>query len=113
MSLQKIPLDNSPNQNFQCALTIGNENRNLSFLLCYNQIAEYWVISITDTNTGELLLDSVSFVTGQYPAGNILEPYSYLDIGSAFLVNVSGSSMDYPDDTNLGADFVLLWGDTL
>jgi hypothetical protein len=113
MATQKIPLDNSPNQTFQCTLTVGSRNITLSFKLCYNEMAGYWCMTITDPITGSLILDSIPLITGQNPAANILEPHAYLDIGSAFIVNVSGSPMDFPDDTNLGTDFVLIWGETL
>lgn len=42
-----------------------------------------------------------------------LEQYSYLNIGSAYIVktdtNISG---DKPNDKNLGSTFILVWGDT-
>ena len=113
MALQKIPLDNSPNQNFQTTLTVDGRNITLNFHLSFNETAGYWVMTIIDPLTGSIILDSIPLVTGQYPAGNMLEPHSYLGIGSAFLINISGSPMDFPDDTNLGTDFVLLWGDTI
>jgi len=74
-------------------------------------------MTITDQN-GNLLLDSVPFVTGVAPNGsklnamqNLLNQFSYLDIGSAALLNASGIAADRPNAFDLGTDFLLLWGD--
>jgi hypothetical protein len=77
----------------------------------FNEIALYWVMSISDTN-GNLLLDCLPMTTGRYPAGNILQQHGSLGIGSAYMVDISGSGIDYPDATNLGTAFLLLWDDT-
>lgn len=68
-------------------------------------------MSITDS-AGSLLLDVVPLVTGDYPAANLLKQYSYLNIGSAYIVPASNNLIDNPDFTNLGTDYVLVWNDT-
>lgn len=107
---QIIPLDNTPNQTFTAVVTVNGQNINLGFNLSFNETAGYWVMTINDSN-GVILVDSIPIVTGAKPAANLLEQYAYLDIGSAYLLNVTNSPMDWPDDTNLGTDFVLAWGD--
>lgn len=109
--LQQIPLDSSHNQTFQCVLAIDGVNRTLQFFIRWNEMAEYWVMSITDPIENALLLDSIPLITGNYPAANILAPYKYMKIGSAYLINIGGVSAD-PAIDDLGTNFTLYWSDT-
>ncbi len=111
MANQIIPLTTDPNQTFQTTLTVDGKNITLTFDLRYNEEAGCWIMGIEDAD-GNLLLDSVPLVPGKYPAANILAQHAYLGIGSAYIINTANSSADHPDDTNLGTDFVLVWGDT-
>jgi hypothetical protein len=113
MSVQLIPLNATPNQTFQSTLSVDSKNITLEFNLRYNEIAGYWVMKLTETVNNTVLVDSIPLIPGGYPADNILDQYSYLGIGSAFIVKSSSVSADYPDDNNLGTDFLLIWGDTL
>jgi hypothetical protein len=114
MSQQVIPLTPNPNQTFTVTLNIDSSNITLTMILRYNVIAEYWVLTIINSATQAIILDSIPFVTGDYPAANILGQYTYLQIGSAYVVNTDNSPLDYPDDStnSLGTDFVLIWSDT-
>ena len=110
MSLQIIPLDNSPNQSWQVTVNVNGRPVPLAVTLRYNEIARYWVMTLKD-QSGNLILDSVPFITGVGQTQNILGQYTYLAIGSATIFNASGISLDYPNNLNLGSDFLLLWGD--
>jgi hypothetical protein len=77
----------------------------------YLEVAGYWIMTIRDQQSA-LLIDSLPLVTGYYPAANLLQQYAYLAIGSAYLLNVSGTDEDSPDSTNLGSSFLLVWDDT-
>lgn len=85
---QNIPLDNSPNQIWNVSVDVDGKSIPLSITLRYNEIAEYWVMTIRDGN-GNLVLDSIPFVTGAGASQNILEQFVYLKIGSATLFNAS------------------------
>ena len=111
MSQQIIPLDSTPNQTFTTQVNVNGQNMSLKFDIRYNETAAYWVMTITDSPSGKILVDSLPMVTGVAPAGNLLGQYEYLGIGSAYLLNMTNSPMDYPDSTNLGTDFILAWGD--
>jgi len=108
MSYQKIPLTCDANQTFQATLTIGDTSTTLTFTLKYNGVAGYWVMSISDTS-GTLLIDSLPLVRGDYPAGNLLGQYAYLGLGSAYIISTGTSDLDYPDDSTLGDEFILIW----
>jgi hypothetical protein len=110
--MQEIPLDSTNNQTFSAIPSVDGVNISLRFFVRWNDIAGYWTMSITDANTGVLLLDSIPLVTdGGKDAFNFLGQFSYLGIGSAYLVNVGGVSSD-PSADDLGLNFKLLWGDT-
>lgn len=109
--MQLINLDSTPNQTFQVTLSVDEANLTLRFYLHYNEVAGYWVMTITDPKTGSILIDSVPLVTGEDPVSNILAQYAYLKIGSAYLINVGGVSND-PSEDDLGINFALFWGDT-
>lgn len=109
---QIIPLSNSPNQTLLVTLLVDGSNLTLQFGFRYNEMASYWVMQIVEPSSGQIILDSIPLVTGDYPAANILSQYAYMQIGSCYLVKVGATSNDYPDDTDLGTDFVLVWSDT-
>ena len=108
---QIIPLSVSPNQTFTVNLTVDGNALTLNLGLRFSTMAGYWVLSIYDANNN-IILDSLPMITGWYPAGNILAQYSYLKIGSAFILNEGTSDSDYPGSSDLGTGFQLLWADT-
>jgi len=107
-----IPLTTDPDQNFICTIPVDGKNLTLKLRVIFNTAANYWVMSITDPKTNKLILDNIPLLTGEYPAADLLGQYKYLGLGSATIVNVGNRTMDSPDSTNLGSDFLLLWGDT-
>lgn len=113
MAYRILPLVTGANQSFTCTLPIDGKNITLTFTITYNGIGGYWFMTITDPKTKETILDGVPLLPGEYPAADILGQYSYLGIGSAVVLPTSSIASDTPDDTNLGSDFVLVWGDTV
>lgn len=111
MADQIVPLTTQPNQTFQIALSVGNATIRLNLTIVYNELANYWTMTIADSNNN-ILLTSIPLITGCWPAANILSQYQYLNIGSAYVLNISNNTTnDYPNATSLGIDFVLLWSD--
>lgn len=108
--MQKIVLSSTPNQTIEAILSVNGVNRNFQFFIRFNDIANYWVMRITDLDTNEVLLDSVPLLPAIDSSGNILAQYDYLRIGSAYLVAVSDEFMT-PGIDDLGTNFILLWGD--
>jgi len=107
MTLQVIPVSTSPYQSFDYAITINGVLTNFHFNINYNMTAHYWVMTVSNASTLEILIDSLPLVVN----GNLLEQYDYLQIGSAYIYNWGNVAMDSPDDTNLGTDFQLIWDD--
>jgi hypothetical protein len=109
--MQIVPLT-SNNQTLSCQLSIDGTNKTLTLSITYNTPANYWFMSISDSN-GNKLLDSVPLLVSDYPAADILGQYTYLSIGSAAIVPASSLPDLTLDDTNLGTDFFLVWTDTI
>jgi hypothetical protein len=106
MSLQVIPVNSAPGQTFNVAVSINGAVQIFFITLTFNEVAAYWVMSISDANQN-LLVQGIPLVTGL----NLLRQYQYLEIGSIYLINTTGVDIDYPNNTDLGSDFVLAWGD--
>jgi hypothetical protein len=107
-----IPLDNAPNQTLETTVFVDGSNVKLRLTFNFNEIAGYWIMSITDPTTSNLLIDSIPLVVGVYPASNIIQQYAYLGLGSAYVVPMGGSPLDFPDANTLGSYFCLVWGDS-
>ena len=113
MSDNLIPLTTAPNQTFTAVLNVNNAILRLNLTIRYNEMATYWVMTIADQNNN-VLLDSIPLLTGTWPAANILQQYQYLNIGSAYVINAGSQTLyDYPNITDLGTDFVLVWSDNV
>lgn len=111
MATQIVPLTPNMNQNFKITLSVDGKNITLNLAFVYNTPGGYWFMSISD-NIGNMLLDAIPLVTGNYPTADILGQYTYLGLGSAMIVPI-GSVQGIPNETNLGTDFVLAWSDTV
>jgi hypothetical protein len=105
---QIIPLTNDPNKTLQTTVEVNNTNITLKLVFHYNEMAKYWCMSIINSDN-TLLIDSLPLVTGVYPSANLLGQYSYLGIGSAYLIKTTQSTLDYADDNTLGNTFQLVW----
>lgn len=112
MSYNIIPLT-PMNQSFTCTVPVDSKNITLGFTFTYNEPGGYWFMAVKDAKTNTMLLDAVPLVTGEFPAADLLGQYTYLGIGSAAIVPTSSLATGIPDDTNLGSDYVLVWGDTV
>ena len=98
-----------PTRPFKSTLTVDGNNITLGFKIIFNEVAGYWVVMILNPITNVIILNSIPLL----PSMNILGQYSYLRIGSAYLINASHTQEEYPTDSNLGIDFILVWGDTV
>jgi hypothetical protein len=106
---QLIPLDSAPGQAWQVAVNINGSTSLFFVTLNYNEVGNFWEMTIEDSNQN-LLLDSLPLVTGT----NLLGQFAYLGIGSLYIVNASGvATPNYPNNTDLGTDFVMVWGDNV
>lgn len=107
---QQIPLTSEPNQEFEVTLKIGEENKSFKFTASWNRVANYWVISITNQSTGEMMLDSIPLVCGGDVTSDVLLAHLSLQLGAAYLVNsVDTPGSENPNYNNLGTEFVLVW----
>lgn len=109
--MYKIPLTNSPNQTFNVIVPVDEENKDLTITLNYNEVADYWSISIADTQTEKALVSQIPMLESYMDFANILIQLGYLGIGSAFVVAMQETKECRPDGENLGTKYILIWGD--
>ena len=109
--LQQIPIGPDPNQTFTSTVLVGGKNIKIKFFLRWDSQAGYWVMSLIDPVTQKYYVDGIPLMVGIPPTSNLLQPYGYLGIGSCYISNVSNLPSGVPNDTNLGVDYVILWGD--
>jgi hypothetical protein len=108
---QIIPLTNSPQQSLQVTLSIDGGTVTLNLIVSFNEVGGFWVMQIFDP-AGGVILSDVPLVTGSWPAANVLSPFVYMSIGSAYVIN-NGGIGDWPGITGWGlGGFLLLWSDT-
>jgi hypothetical protein len=109
MALQQIPLDTAPNQTWAVTVNINGGSQSFFCELNYNELSQYWTMNISAVNQN-FSLSGIPLVTGL----NILAQFAYLGIGSIYVINSSGvASPNFPNDSDLGSDFILLWGDNI
>jgi hypothetical protein len=106
MSLQVIPVNSAPGQTFNVSVSINGAVYSFFVLLVFNEVAMYWVMSISDANQN-LIVAGVPLVTGL----NVLRQFQYLGIGSIYVINATGVDIDFPNSSDLGSDFLLCWAD--
>lgn len=102
-----IPITAAPNQTFNCKVSVDGKNLVLHFRTRFNEVAGYWLVSLSDSKGNEYIVNMPIL-----PAENLLEQYSYLGIGSAFIIKSSAITDVWPTANTLGTEWSLLWSDT-
>lgn len=103
-----VPVTSNPNQTFTSTIPVDGSSIKFNFFLKFNTENNCWVLDIKDSSNNGIVT-GINLVTGV----NLLEQYSYLKIGSAYLVKADTSlTDDLPTQYNLGTSFKLVWGDT-
>jgi hypothetical protein len=110
MALYSVPVKSSPDQQFNIIMPLAGINTAFKVRLRYNTIADYWVLTLSD-KSGNLIVDSLPLVTGVASAVNLFGQFQHLGIGGMAIVKMGNNSLDYPNDSTLGTDFMMLWGD--
>lgn len=102
-----VPISDIPNNTFSSKIPVDGKNLTLTFRVTYNELAKYWLIDINDTN-GNVLIRGLPVI----PAQNILEPYQYMQIGSAYILPRTKVKEQWPTAGTLSSDWYLVWSDT-
>lgn len=94
-------------QTFKLTLDGGKRNINIKLALRYHDIYDCWIGTVYDNSNGKMLIDSMPMVCGV----NLLGQYSYLEIGEAYILPTTETTLMMPDNKTLGSVFQLFWGD--
>lgn len=109
MAAQLIPVTSNPTQTLQVTISPDGTIISLSLVIRYLEMAGVWSLTIKDAVSGNLILDSIPLICGEFPAANLLSQYIYLGLGSWYCINLSGTTLeDWPGKSSLGGDFGLL-----
>ncbi len=112
--IQEIPITPTHNYELTVNVQLFETNRLMKIIQHYNKTAGYWVVTIVDPTTEEILIDSLPLVTGKIytESLNIIRALGYLLIGNIYLQpRVSIPTSDFPNETNLETDFQFIWAD--
>ncbi len=101
-----LPVTSQPNQTFKTVLPLGERNVELTIGLSFREVPGYWTMDITGKD-GVMLLSNLPLLKG----GNLLAQYGYLGLGYLTVVEVNPTGAEYPGASQLGSDFVLVWGE--
>lgn len=101
----QIPITNQPNQIFTCTIPQGQNNITLNFIVIWNEVALYWMLSLTNAQID--LLEMLPLVNTD---SNFLSQFAYFDIGSAYLMPTSNNAPAWPGLTDWGTNYVMAWG---
>lgn len=107
----RVPIRAYPNQSFQCRVPVNGTNRNFGFFLWYNEQAKYWLMTLTDVDKEETLFANIPLLSSGIYFHDILTQFGYKEIGMCFIVPVTNDKASMPNDKNLGAEYVVIWGD--
>lgn len=102
-----IPITSKPNNTFSCKIPVDSANLTLVFKTHYNEVAGYWIVSVSKGDGTELIHN-----LPMLPAQNILEQFSYMEIGAACILSSRQVAEQWPNADNLGSEWLLVWGDT-
>lgn len=112
MAWNVIPLDSTPDQEFNVTVEVSGISIPLFLHLRYNTEGEFWKMDVMDGRDHKMLIAGVPFLTGEYPAADILAQFQHLGIGSALIIEATDQTAEeIPGLFDLGTDFVLVWGD--
>lgn len=101
----QIPLDNSPNQNFDVTVYINGKNTVFNLYLSYNT-GHYWTIQVRDRYKNPIT-DNIPMLSNQ----NLLQGLGYLKIGELYLITKTDANDEIPNINNIGTDYYLIWED--
>ena len=109
--MYKIPLTNSPNQTFSTAVPVNGENKDFTFVLNYNEQAQYWSMTLMDSLTNEILFSQLPMLFSFFEFANMITQLSYKQIGSIYICPVQETQSSAPNDKDIGQKYILVWGD--
>lgn len=109
--MYKIPLTTAPNQTFTCNIPINNENIRFRFFLSYNEQAQYWLMTLTRVSDNKELLTNIPLIVSKSRFMDLFCQLDYMKIGFCIISPVDEDQKSMPDDTDLGTNYLMIWGD--
>lgn len=104
-----LPVTCRPNQTFKARIVVDQENIELTIHLNFREVCGYWTMDLLDKE-GQMLLSNAPLIKADDPADNMLYQFDYLNLGYLIVREVNNTGVEYPGATQLGTDFLLVWG---
>lgn len=113
MQLSKVDIKPIPNQTFKVIVTFDDKKQTFFLTFNYREVCEYWTMTIKDVYQN-VLLSNIPCVTGGglLEAGNLLQQFGYMALGSMLMHKTQNTSNDVPGPRDLGIEYEFYWGDT-
>ena len=109
--MYKIPLTNSPNQKFTTTVPVNEGNIDFDIELRYNEIAEYWTMTLIDTQSRQIIFSQLPLLSSFFEYANIAHQFQYKNIGSIYIVPMQMTKACRPNNIDIGKKYILIWGD--
>lgn len=104
-----LPVTCRPNQTFKTKIVVDKENIELTIHLNFREVCGYWTMDLLDKE-GKMLLSNAPLIKADDPADNLLYQFDYLSLGYLMIYEANNTGAQYPGATQLGTDFLLVWG---
>jgi hypothetical protein len=114
MASLKIPISSSYlAQTFTLLTEVDGENRKFIVELRFMDKLGYWSMNVKDPSTLAYYLVGVPLLPGIGVTANLFRQFSHKLIGSFYVIGLSDDiNSQHPDQSNLGTEWMLVWGDT-
>lgn len=109
--MHKIPLTNNPNQTFRVTVPLGDENKDVTVRLNFNEEANYWLMSLSDSVTEQSIFVNLPLLSSRYYYCNMITQLDYMNIGSIYIIPIELSNNSAPDSFDLGTKYIMVWGE--
>jgi len=109
--MYNVPVTNYPNQKFVVSVPVNGGNIQFKILLRYNDVANYWMATISNYRTNEEYCSSIPLLFSKAAFFDILHQLAYKEIGKCMVYPLEEEAKSMPNKEDLGTNYLLIWGD--
>ena len=109
--MYKLPLLPYPNQTFSFTMPVNSQNERFIGELHYNAQGKYWNFSLFYASGKTPIIVNLPLLASMYKFSNLFCQLDYLRIGSLYIGMKNETPNSAPDDTDLGTNYIVVWGD--
>lgn len=96
------------------SMEINGTSRQLTLEYRYVPLLDYWLMTILDAPTGELVVANIPLRCNREEEQNLLNQLAYLGVGACYVYKaVDTPGTLWPTGQSFGVEYKLAWGDSL